>query len=116
MKVGIVGSRRRYDKESVIKLVDSLNENDIVVSGGCRGVDTWAEERAQERRLQVVVFRPKLLGVKNKGDMIKCFYARNQQIAECCDVLYAFVAPDRCGGTENTIKYALDLNKKVVVL
>jgi hypothetical protein len=36
-------------------------------------------------------------------------------IAEDVDVLYAFVSPDRKGGTENTIDYARKLEKIVHV-
>ena len=38
--------------------------------------------------------------------MVKIFYKRNEEIAkEDLDYLIALVAPDRKGGTENTIKY-----------
>ena len=116
MKVGIVGSRRRHDKENVIKLVDSLKSDDIVVSGGCRGVDTWAVNRAKERGLQVIIFSPDLSNVKNRVDMIKRYYERNKKIVENSSVIYAFVSPDRKGGTENTIQWAKKLSKWVVVL
>jgi len=56
-----VGSRRRYDRESVVKLVRSLDlDLDVVVSGGCRGVDTWAAEEAKKLGLPVIVHRPVL--------------------------------------------------------
>lgn len=115
MDIGIVGSRKRLDKGNVIKLVDSLNDNDTVISGGCRGVDSWAEERAKERGLKVIVFKPDLSDIKNKGDMIHRYYTRNKLIANECDVLYAFVSSNRKGGTENTIKHAKELNKEVII-
>ena len=115
MKIGIVGSRRRKDRDNVIKLVDSLCAYDIVVSGGCRGVDTWAEERARERGLQVIVFKPDLSDIKDKSDMINRYYERNKLIAKRCDILYAFVSSDRKGGTENTILWAKRFNKKVII-
>jgi hypothetical protein len=44
--------------------------------------------------------------------MCNIFYRRNEEIAkEPMDYLLALVAPDRKGGTENTIKYFKQYNK-----
>jgi hypothetical protein len=115
MKIAIIGSRRRTDKNSVIKLVNSLPSDACVISGGCRGVDSWAVQRAKERGLKTIVFRPNLTNLTDEWEVIRRFYARNKRIAEEADVIYAFVAPDRRGGTENTIKWAKQLNKKVIL-
>lgn len=48
--VAIVGSRRFPHKHWIDKCVDSLNPGTIVVSGGARGVDSWVEERAKQRK------------------------------------------------------------------
>jgi predicted Rossmann fold nucleotide-binding protein DprA/Smf involved in DNA uptake len=61
------------------------------------------------------VFRPNLTNLTDEWEVIRRFYARNKRIAEEADVIYAFVAPDRRGGTENTIKWAKQLNKKVIL-
>lgn len=115
MNVGIVGSRRYRYKEKVDKLVNSLNKEDIVVSGGCVGVDKWAETRAKERGLKTLIFRPRVMNFANKFKVIESYYARNKQIAEASDIIYAFVVDNR-GGTWNTIKHAKKLNKKVVIM
>lgn len=96
-------------------LVDSLNKRDIIVSGGCRGVDSWAEERAKKRGLQTLIFKPNLSGIKYKGDIVQRYYDRNKKIAEACDILYAFVSVHRKGGSENTITHAIRLGKKIVL-
>ena len=116
MRIGIVGSRRRLDKENVISFVQTLSPNDVVVSGGCRGVDTWAQE-ANRRGMQVMIFLPdqERLDTDDSYEIIEAYYARNKKIAENCDELHAFVAKDRRGGTENTIKWAKQLGKKVVI-
>jgi predicted Rossmann fold nucleotide-binding protein DprA/Smf involved in DNA uptake len=116
MKVGIAGSRERTDAKSVVDYIDSLGENDVVISGGCRGVDTWAEIAAKRRGLKTIVFLPeKPPKGAPKHEWTKAFYARNLQIAEACDVLVAFVSPKRKGGTENTINHAEKLGKPVII-
>lgn len=114
MKVGIVGSRRYRRPEKVYELVDSLGKSDIVVSGGAYGPDSWAEERATRRGLQVLIFRPKIMNLKNKFKVIESYYLRNKEIVENSDVIHAFVV-DNKGGTANTIKWATKLGKKVVI-
>lgn len=118
MKVAIIGSRRRdkeEDKLEVYNLVKSLNRNDIIVSGGCNGVDKWAENMAKKRKLKTKIFTPNFDGVRTRKDMINCYYKRNKQIAKYCDIIYAFVAKDRKGGTENTIKYGKEFGKKIIL-
>lgn len=115
MRIGIVGSRRRKDKESITAYVDSLESDDIVVSGGCRGVDTWAVERAKERGLRTIAYKPDLTDIKDRGDCVNRYYARNKRIAENSEMIVAFVSPDRTGGTENTIKWAQELKVPVVL-
>jgi hypothetical protein len=115
MRVGIVGSRRRLDKDNVIKLVQSLSNDDIIITGGCRGVDKWAEEEARRLSFRVIVYKPDLENFQDRYQLIQRYYDRNQLIAENCDVLHAFVAPDRKGGTENTINHAKRWGKQVIL-
>lgn len=115
-KIAIVGSRKRTDKHNVITLVDSLPSDVCILSGGCRGVDSWAIERAKARGLQTLVFRPEVRNIKEEWEIIRRFYARNQRIAAVADIIYAFVATNRKGGTENTIKWAKRLNKPVILM
>jgi len=115
MKVAIVGSRKRSDKQNVYDVVDSLDKKDVVVSGGCVGVDTWAEDRANERGLKTEIYKPRFNAAKGYHEIVKVYYARNKQIAEAADIVFAFVWKSRTGGTENTIEYARKLGKKVVI-
>jgi hypothetical protein len=43
------------------------------------------------------------------------YYARNQRIVDDSDLIVAFVAPDRTGGTEDTIRRAKRAGKPVEV-
>jgi predicted Rossmann fold nucleotide-binding protein DprA/Smf involved in DNA uptake len=115
-KYGIVGSRRRNCKSEVLKFINRLNPDDIVISGGATGVDTWAAMYAAERGLEAIIFEPDISKCRKSYEFTKAYYARNFKIAEACDILIAFVSPDRKGGTENTIKQAAKLNKEIIIL
>ena len=115
MKVGIVGSRRFKDRAGVERLVSTLAAGDVLVSGGCRGVDSWAEKAAIRRGLSRLVFEPDLAGVRNRGEAARRYFERNRKIAEASDVLHAFVTRDRTGGTENTIMHMRELGKQIIL-
>ena len=58
LRVGIVGSRRRKDSQSVYDLVKRLPGSGTVVSGGCWGPDSWALDWAKKRGLPCEEFLP----------------------------------------------------------
>jgi predicted Rossmann fold nucleotide-binding protein DprA/Smf involved in DNA uptake len=115
--IGIVGSRRRRDYWNIWELVETFSENTVVISGGCKGPDKWATEHAKLKGLKIVEYLPELPPSGSpRYEFTKAYYARNKKIAENVDVLYAFVAPDRKGGTENTIGYAEKLGKEIHIV
>jgi hypothetical protein len=115
MKVAIVGSRRRTDREAVEAAVMALPIGTIVVSGGARGPDTWAEEAARGRGLAVEVHPPALGGVRCYGEAARAYHDRNQKIVDSADRVIAFPSPDRTGGTEDTIRRALRAGKLIQI-
>jgi predicted Rossmann fold nucleotide-binding protein DprA/Smf involved in DNA uptake len=116
MKVAIIGSRRRKDRDAVVAAVQALQPGTIVVSGGCEGPDEWAADAARHAGLAVVEHLPDTAGCRRRFEFTKAYYARNQLVANDCDRVVAFVAPDRKGGTEDTIKRALKAGKPVEIL
>lgn len=114
MFLGVVGSRRRDSpedkaavKEAVLRFVKPT-----LVSGGCiRGADRFAEELAEELGLEIVLYYPDMTGVHGRANYAKACYDRNKLIALKSDILIACVAPDRRGGTENTIKEFIKKDK-----
>ena len=115
IKIGIVGSRRRntqsdynvvwmtfnnfcvkYTRESNTV----LNYGDYyIVSGGCpQGADEFANRIAKEYGVVIKIYYPNWKAYGDSAGLI-----RNNNIAEESDVLIACVAPDRKGGTEDTI-------------
>ena len=113
MRVGIVGSRRRTDRETIEAAVAGLPVGAVVVTGGAAGPDGWAEHAARARGLEVVVYRPDLDRVRAQWEAAERYYARNQRFVDDADRIIAFPAPDRTGGTENTIRRALRAGKPV---
>jgi hypothetical protein len=115
MRVGVVGSRRRTDRETIEAAMAVLAPETIVITGGARGPDRWAEQAARTRGFDVFVHEPDLDGVRVRWQAAERFYARNQRIVDDSDMVIAFVAPDRTGGTEDTIRRAVRAGKPVEV-
>ena len=115
MRIGIVGSRRRTDRETVEACITELTPDTVVVTGGARGPDRWAEQAARARGLGVVVHKPDLGLASTRRQATKRYYARNQAIVDDSDRIIAFIAPDRTGGTEDTIRRAERAGKPVEV-
>jgi|SRR5690606_41999879 len=114
MKIAIVGSRTFNDYEllsNTVKLYCKANNilPKIIVSGGAKGADTLAELFAKENNLEMKIFYPNwdLLG-RNACS------ARNTQIVEFSDVVFAFWN-EKSPGTKDSITKAERLEKKVIV-
>jgi len=117
MTIGIVGSRRRdsikdYDLvEAQFKLLYSPGDNRLV-SGGCpKGGDQFAEMIATKYSIPILIHYAEWKKFGRSAG-----FQRNGLIARDADVLIACVAPDRTGGTEDTIKKFLALGKRSLFL
>ncbi len=115
--IGIVGTRRRDTDEDFRIVLDAFErqyeKGDWIVSGGCpQGADRFAEIIAKSRGLSILIHYPDWNGPEGKA----AGFSRNTKIAEDCDVLIAMVAEDRKGGTEDCIKKAAKMKRKVIIL
>ena len=132
IKIGVVGSRRRntqYDKDLIMAYVHGILtmttdnddetsiENVEFVSGECPlGADRFIKEICNEMKLNYKGFPPNLPPSGSpKYEYVNAFYARNKQIADYVDVLVTLRAPDKKGGTENTIKYFTDTPGRMLI-
>lgn len=106
-RVAIVGSRDWPDRSAVIAAVDGLADDDVVVSGGARGVDTTAARAAQRRGLRVIVHPADW---KNLGK--RAGYVRNADIVNEADRVIAFQY-NGSKGTQHTIDLARKAGKPV---
>lgn len=130
MRVGVVGSRRRDSSEDKRILVGALRYlleytgyspiECTFVSGGCPlGADRFIVELHKGEALpgsEMVEFLPDKSNINSKWDLVNAMYARNYKIAADSDVLVALVAPDRKGGTENTIKHMTKMGKPILLV
>ena len=128
MNIAVVGSRKRSfigktkinktTKKEVEDLVNSLDINNTVVSGGCRGVDSWAIDAAIRRGMRTHIVLPSIYQTMNYGEIVEEYYRRNREVVNCSDEVYAFVSKDmeKKGGTWYTINFANEKGKKVTIL
>jgi hypothetical protein len=125
LRVGIVGSRRRCtlrDRKLVFNLVERIIELNphrevVIVSGACRlGADNFAAEAAKLYGIQLKEFPVPKREYAHRGEYAKEAFARNLLIAQDSHVGFAFVHPDRDGGTENTVGHYHNLKKKVFLV
>jgi len=112
MKLAIVGSRKfpcpNFVKDKVYDLcsafsLDSAEQHLTIVSGGCYGVDTWAEEVAKEWKwcVDTIIFKPDW---EKHGK--KAGFMRNIQIVDEATHLWAFWDGES-KGTKHSIDLAL---------
>ena len=107
MKIAIIGSRGLH----VENLYDYLPENVTeIISGGARGIDTDAENYANENNIKTTIFLPEY-NRYGRGAPIK----RNYQIVDYADEVIAFW-DGKSRGTKSVIDYCEKQNKKITVV
>ena len=110
MKVAIVGSRSWKDHEMVRDYISSLDVDDVVVSGGARGVDQFAEIYAAKQGLETIVFPADWKTYGKRAGVL-----RNRDIIDAADRVVAFW-DGSSAGTKSSIELARKANKPVLVL
>jgi predicted Rossmann fold nucleotide-binding protein DprA/Smf involved in DNA uptake len=119
MKYGIVGNRQGWDKDFVTWKISDIIFNDKgdeiteveIISGGACGVDSYAKIYSAENGIHYKEFLP-----NPKESIPERYFNRNKKIAEECDILIAFDQKMGHSGTKNTIRYAKELNKDIVLV
>jgi hypothetical protein len=109
-RVAIVGSRDFPNAGAVSAFVRSLPPHTVVVSGGARGVDQWAEEAAKQRGLQTKIIQADWDNLGRRAGPI-----RNAEIVASSDRLVAFWN-GRSRGTLNTVLAARSGGLPILIL
>jgi hypothetical protein len=109
-RIAIVGSRTWQRPNKVRDFVDLLPRDTIVVSGGARGVDQIAEQRAKQRGLKVESFPADW---KSHGKAAG--FMRNSDIVKAADAVVAFW-DGKSNGTADTVKKTQAANKPLIIL
>jgi len=117
MNIGIVGHEAKkftpITKAKARDIIYSLlSPGDIIVSGHCHlgGIDIWAEEIANELKLETLIFPPKTLQWDGG------YKQRNIQIAENCNEIHNIVVakyPDSYTGLRFDYCYHCHTNEHI---
>ena len=106
MKVAIVGTRTYPDLEQVRKYVRDLSPDDIIVSGGAKGVDETAEGEARKLGMEVISVPAEWNKYGKRAGLM-----RNDIIVGMADCVVAF-----WDGVSRGTKYTIDKAKKKNVI
>ena len=107
MKLLVVGSRSitEFDLSPYIS-----PEVETIISGGAGGVDTLAEEYADQHRLSKYIMRPRYT-LYGRGAPLR----RNEQMVDLADAVL-IIWDGQSNGTNYTLKYAQKKNITYVVV
>lgn len=109
-RIAIVGSINFSNPDLVREYVQALPKGVTIVSGGAKGVDTWAEEAALESGLDTLIFQADWEGLGRRAGPI-----RNEQIIAHADRVVAFWnATSR--GTLNSLINALNAGLPISII
>ncbi len=92
------------------QVLDEMNP-ELVISGGAIGIDQMAVAEARKRSIKIHEFLPK----ERKWGGLHGFRARNEKIAEACDILVSIRSTKaKTFGSGWTANYAQKIGKKVI--
>ena len=114
MKLAIVGTRKpgiNYAEWEAL-LLSKVDPNDVteVVSGGAKGIDTYAKLFAARHHIPLMEFLPQYDVYGRYATL-----SRNKQIVREANTVIAFPSADS-KGTLHTIKEAKQMGKRLIVV
>lgn len=114
MKVAVIGSREYQNEAQVRAYVRGLPVGTVLVSGGARGVDSWAADEAVKAGLPApIVIKPDYNG-KALWERKRAPLERNLVlVAEASRVVAFWSGAPTSTGTVHAVKHALKLGRPV---
>jgi predicted Rossmann fold nucleotide-binding protein DprA/Smf involved in DNA uptake len=122
-KIAIIGSRDGISRVQFYQEIEAIrqdnpqffNESTEIISGGARGVDSFAEEFATTEKYGFRKILPESFSNNDSEYIKKTYLKRNREIIDSCDVLIAFQSKlSKTHGTAYSVNYAKGKNKKVI--
>ncbi|MBD5344891.1 MAG: DUF2493 domain-containing protein [Bacteroides sp.] len=114
MKIAIVGTRNpgvSYQEwESILISKINASEFSLVISGGSKGIDTYAKLFAVRHHIPLMEHLPEYSKYGRKAT-----FRRNSQIVREASIVIAFPSPDS-KGTFHSIREAKRLSKQHIVV
>jgi len=117
MNIGIVGSRTFPQIQLVDWFIRDLPNGVTILSGGAQGVDRAAIHYVRKYGHEAIEHLPDVPKgeKKERWEIIKAYYDRNQQIVDSSHFIVAFTEKQK-GGTWDTIKRASRSGKPVKII
>ena len=103
MKVAVVGSRNVVVENIEQYLPENVTE---IISGGAKGVDTYAETYAKNNNIKITVIKPEYKKYRKGAPLV-----RNKQIVEMADFV-VLIWDGKSNGTRFVLDYCKELNKE----
>src|SRR5688500_18307854 len=100
----------RLDVERTVGWAHRNHPGFVIVSGGAKGVDTWAEEAARSLEIPVDVVLPDWKKLKRGAGVV-----RNRDIVAAADLVVAFW-DGKSKGTKSTIDITYELRKPIWIV
>ena len=107
MRIAVIGSRTIGDYQYLKLLLAGIDITEVI-SGGAAGVDTLAEQWAQENGVPLTVFRPNYARHGKQAPLL-----RNLQIIDAAEAVYV-LWDGKSQGTRTAMDYARRKGKPVV--
>ena len=114
MKIAIVGTRnpgvsyQEWEKILITKI--NASKVSLIVSGGAKGIDTYAKLFAGRHHIPLIEYFPEYSKYGRKATL-----RRNTQIVREASTVIAFPSPDS-KGTFHSIREAKRLSKRLIVV
>lgn len=110
-KIAFTGHRNARTTQTALAKILKNHPNAIWVHGGATGFDTQVQFFAIENGIKTIVLKPNYKVFGKVAPLI-----RNKEIVNRSDLLFACYDGRKGGGTDYTIKYALNQGQQVLFL